>query len=236
VEPRGSCCAVMPGTEGMNEMTESAELGTSLPQPLSGIRVVELALGVAGPYAGKLLADYGADVIKVEPPEGDWSRREGVRTGDRPEPESSPLFLHLNTNRGRLAIATAGQTSGHNSARSAFGVAAVDVATAGAGVFTGGAANPVETFSSDGPRRVFFEADGSAITPGNFSSTGGELRQKPDIAAADGVSTATPGGFFDPFFGTSAAAPHAAAIAGLWASSSWYRSRPSLPLPIYRSR
>ena len=66
---------------------------------------------------------------------------------------------------------------------------------------------------SDGPRRVFFEADGTAITPGVFDSTGGELRQKPDLAAADCVSTASPG--FATFCGTSAAAPHAAAIAAL---------------------
>jgi hypothetical protein len=122
-------------------------------------------------------------------------------------------FLHLNANRGRLLAATAGQTSGHNSAVDAFGVAAVDVATAAGTSFTGGAANHVEPFSSDGPRRVFFLANGTAITPGNLSSTGGALRQKPDVAAADGVATATPG--FDPFFGTSAAAPHAAAIAAL---------------------
>ena len=51
------------------------------------------------------------------------------------------------------------------------------------------------------------------MTPGNFGSTGGKLRAKPDLAAADGVSTSTPG--FSTFFGTSAAAPHAAAIAGL---------------------
>jgi subtilisin family serine protease len=87
------------------------------------------------------------------------------------------------------------------------------VATAAGTSFTGGAANHVEPFSSDGPRRVFFLANGTAITPGNLSSTGGALRQKPDVAAADGVATATPG--FDPFFGTSAAAPHAAAIAAL---------------------
>ena len=40
-------------------------------QPLAGIVVVELATGIAGPYAGKLLADFGADVVKVEPPGGD---------------------------------------------------------------------------------------------------------------------------------------------------------------------
>ncbi|MEZ5409421.1 MAG: CoA transferase [Acidimicrobiales bacterium] len=69
------------------------------PQPLAGLRVVELATGVAGPYAAKLLADFGADVVKVEPPGGDPARREGARPGPRPDPERSPLFLHLNANK-----------------------------------------------------------------------------------------------------------------------------------------
>jgi len=79
--------------------------------------------------------------------------------------------------------------------------------------FSGGAVNPVEIFSSDGPRRFFYRADGTPVTPGNFLASGGAVRQKPDIAAGDGVSTSVPG--FAPFFGTSAAAPHAAAIAAL---------------------
>jgi hypothetical protein len=92
-------------------------------------------------------------------------------------------------------------------------VAAVDVrdAAGAGGVFAG--TESVETYSSDGPRRVFYEADGTPITPGNFSATGGELRAKPDLAAADCVSTAAPG--FATFCGTSAAAPHAAALAAL---------------------
>jgi subtilisin family serine protease len=122
-------------------------------------------------------------------------------------------FLYLSTTRGRLALATDGQTSGHSAARGAFSIAAVRANQAGGagGVFDG--SERVEKFSSDGPRRVFFESDGSAITPGDYSSSGGELRQKPDFAAADCVSTATPG--FRTFCGTSAAAPHAAAIAAL---------------------
>jgi len=122
-------------------------------------------------------------------------------------------FLHLSATRGRLAIATAGQTSGHSAARGAVSVAAVDARGAGGagGVFDG--SEPVHSYSSDGPRRVFYEADGTPITPGNLSATGGEVRQKPDLAAADCVSTASPG--FAVFCGTSAAAPHAAAAAAL---------------------
>ncbi len=134
-------------------------------------------------------------------------------------------FLHLNTNRGRLSIATAGQTHGHAAAANAYGCAATPAATAigpapnPTGPFPNpfNSSNVVERFSSDGPRRIFFRADGTAITPGNFLATGGLLRQKPDITAADGVSTAAPG--FGTFFGTSAAAPHAAAIAGLLKSA-----------------
>jgi Subtilase family len=126
-------------------------------------------------------------------------------------------FLHLNTNRGRLAVATAGQTHGHNSAFAAFGCAATPAAAAFPNPFS--SSNVVETFSSDGGRRIFFRADGTPITPGDFSATGGLLRQKPDITAADGVSVTGVGGFPSPFFGTSAAAPHAAAIAALLKSA-----------------
>ena len=73
----------------------------------------------------------------------------------------------------------------------------------------------METFSSDGPRKVFYQANGAPYTPGDVSSTGGIVRQKPDITAADGVQVTGVGGFPSPFFGTSAAAPHAGAIAGL---------------------
>ena len=121
-------------------------------------------------------------------------------------------FLRVDSLRGQLEKATSGQTVGHSAAKAAIGVAAVDVEDAGEdGVFDG--TESVEEFSSDGPRRFFFEPDGAPITPGNFSASGGELALKPDIAAADGVSTATPG--FGDFHGTSAAAPHAAAIAAL---------------------
>jgi hypothetical protein len=119
-------------------------------------------------------------------------------------------YLHVNTNRGRLAFATAGQVYGHNAAVNALTTAA---AFAQQPPVPFGGATTVETFSSDGPRRHFFSSDGTPFTPGDFSSTGGAVMPKPDLTAADGVSCAAPG--FNGFFGTSAAAPHAGAIAAL---------------------
>jgi len=79
---------------------------------LAGIRVIELAQGVAGPYCGKLLADAGAEVIKVEPPEaGDSSRNLGPFPDDIPDRETSGLYLHLNTNKKSVSL-DAGTASG----------------------------------------------------------------------------------------------------------------------------
>ncbi len=50
--------------------------------PFAGLRVVDLSQGIAGPYCAMLLAQYGADVIKVEPPQGDWVRQFGQIYGD----------------------------------------------------------------------------------------------------------------------------------------------------------
>ena len=136
-------------------------------------------------------------------------------------------YLRLNALRGQLEHATAGQTVGHSAGENAIGVAAVDARSAGGddGVFDG--TESVETFSADGPRRIFFQPDGTPITPEDFSSTGGEVLDKPDIAAADGVSTSTPG--FGTFHGTSAAAPHAAAIAALMVEAAGGRNQIDLP-------
>jgi hypothetical protein len=128
-------------------------------------------------------------------------------------------FLHLNANRGRFQIVTAGQTHGHSTVDSigAYGVAATPAVGPFPNAFT--SANVVETFSSDGPRRIFYQGNGTPFTPGNVGSTGGKVLQKPDITAADGVAVTGVGGFGSPFFGTSAAAPHAAAIAALLKSA-----------------
>ena len=67
---------------------------------LEGVRVVECAEMAAAPYCAKLLADLGAEVIKVEePPDGDEARRRGPFLHDTPHQERSGLFLYLNTNK-----------------------------------------------------------------------------------------------------------------------------------------
>ncbi|MEU3270216.1 CoA transferase [Saccharomonospora sp. NPDC006951] len=74
-------------------------------QVLSGIRVLDLSRWVAGEFASKLFADFGADVVKIERPgEGSLTRKWGPFPGDRPDPERSALFLHLNTNKRSLAM------------------------------------------------------------------------------------------------------------------------------------
>ncbi|MBE3555836.1 MAG: CoA transferase [Firmicutes bacterium] len=73
-------------------------------QVLSDVRVLDLTDSIAGPFAGKLFADFGADVIKVEPPQGDPARRYGPFPGDRPHPEASALFLHLNRNKRGITL------------------------------------------------------------------------------------------------------------------------------------
>src|SRR5207248_2448904 len=64
--------------------------------PLAGARVLDLGTGLAAPFCAKLLADLGADVIKVEPPGGDPARLLGPFPGDRPDPEASAAFLYVN--------------------------------------------------------------------------------------------------------------------------------------------
>ncbi len=67
--------------------------------PFRGLRVLDLGQGVASPYCAMLLALYGAEVIKVEPPEGDWSRGLGAKLADGAQTPMSLTF-----NRGKRAL------------------------------------------------------------------------------------------------------------------------------------
>jgi CoA:oxalate CoA-transferase len=72
---------------------------------LAGLKVIEFCDFVGGPYCGKLLADMGAEVIKLEKPGlGDKARSWGPFPQDLPHPEKSGLFLFLNTNKHSLSL------------------------------------------------------------------------------------------------------------------------------------
>jgi crotonobetainyl-CoA:carnitine CoA-transferase CaiB-like acyl-CoA transferase len=69
--------------------------------PLQGLRVLDITSMVAGPYAAQILADYGADVVKIEPPAGDLMRRGG---GSAKSPEMGSLYLQLNRNKRSIVL------------------------------------------------------------------------------------------------------------------------------------
>ena len=72
-------------------------------QPLTNYRVLDMS-GPMGVYCGKLLADMGADVVKVEPPGGDPMRRIGPFVHDEPGPERSLYWLQFNTNKRSVTL------------------------------------------------------------------------------------------------------------------------------------
>ena len=73
-------------------------LAAGYDRPYAGVRVLDLSQGIAGPYCAMLLAQYGADVLKVEPAAGDWGRSLGKRIGEH-------TAIDLTANRGKRSIA-----------------------------------------------------------------------------------------------------------------------------------
>src|SRR5262245_12350701 len=71
-----------------------------MPGPLAGVRVLELATVVLGPWACQILGDLGADVVKVEPPSGDSNRQ----VGPKKSPDMGALFLNCNRNKRSVVL------------------------------------------------------------------------------------------------------------------------------------
>jgi CoA:oxalate CoA-transferase len=96
-------------------------LNSGRPGPLAGIRIIEIAHMLAGPYCGMLLADMGAEVIKIEPPSGDIARTVGA-----PEVDGhNTYFASLNRNKRSVVLDLAspqGQSSLHALVRDANGL------------------------------------------------------------------------------------------------------------------
>ena len=72
---------------------------------LGDLKIVELAEMVAGPFCTKVMADLGAEVVKIEKPrDGDPARQRGPFPHDQPHLERSTLFLYLNTNKRGITL------------------------------------------------------------------------------------------------------------------------------------
>ncbi len=236
----GGTLALIPGGGLVHDFDPSAAVAQNNLLTLGGGATSPVNISWSDPLGGSsndydlfILNNAGTTVVASstntqsgtqDPYEQTGSNTTNNRAVIRQKAGAANRFLHLSTNRGRLNFSTDGETHGHACATGGYGVAATPAYSpfnfAPPPVFGPypnfySTADKVETFSSDGPRRIFFNANGTAITPGDFSSTGGQVLQQPLITAADGVAVTGVGGFGSPFFGTSAAAPHAAAIAGL---------------------
>ena len=75
-----------------------------MPAALEGISVLDLTHCIAGPYCTKLLAGFGADVLKIEPPGGERGRRMSPFFQDEPGPDSSLTFAYLNSGKRSLTL------------------------------------------------------------------------------------------------------------------------------------
>jgi len=87
----------MRGADSISPMTATP---LSQTRALGGVRILDLSSVVFGPYASQILADYGADVVKVEAPAGDSTRR----TGPAQEPGLAAIFLGLNRNKRSIVL------------------------------------------------------------------------------------------------------------------------------------
>jgi VCBS repeat-containing protein len=198
--------------------------------------------GSANDYDLYLLNGTGLAVIasstnvqngSQDPVESIGSSPVGYRVVVTKPVSAAARYLVLYTNKGGLTYATGGNGRGHNVSVDALSIAATPAADPYQGTgptgpypgtFTSSALS--EPFSADGPTKRFFTPAGVALTPGNFSATGGVNGNGPDLAAADGVITTTPG--YTRFYGTSAAAPNAAGLAAL----AWEAKPSATPLQI----
>lgn len=155
-----------------------------------GLRVVELGGGVSAPYAARLLADFGADVIKVERPGlGDESRRAGPFRDDRPDPEASGLFLYLNFNKRSVTLDVSTET-GAALLGALLAEADLLVENLGSGELAAlplpeGALHPrlvvcsISPYGQDGPKAGYLASEISAYAAGGMMYITGDGAREP---------------------------------------------------------
>ena len=161
--------------------------GTPPPAALAGVRVVECGKTAAASYCARLLADAGADVVKVEPPEGDPYRWRGPFPDGSPDPDWSGMFLYLNANKRGVTLES--QDLPQNAAFMEF-LAKADI------LVVGGQSGEIER---QGLRRNALERINpglivTAITPFGLSGpNSGYVGDELTAVASGGLSFATPG-------------------------------------------
>ena len=155
---------------------------------LSGLRVADISEGLAAPFAAKLLGDLGADVIKIEPPDGDSARRRGP-FADADDPEASAPFLYANTSKRSIVLGDADRDLRDRILAGADVIIAGEpeprLAERGIGYDDLAAANPglilvtVSGFGSSGPRADWKWSHLTACASGGFSHLCGRPEREP---------------------------------------------------------
>jgi crotonobetainyl-CoA:carnitine CoA-transferase CaiB-like acyl-CoA transferase len=167
---------------------------TTADAPLAGIRVVDLSEGIAGPFCAKVLADFGADVVKVERPAGDPTRHMGPHPtpGSPGRTDAGGLFLHLNTNkrgvviddrlpdgaevvRALTAAADVVVESDRPGARTAVGLDAASLLAATPSLVV----TSVTPFGQDGPYRDYVMTEIVAFAMGGPMNSSGNPAREP---------------------------------------------------------
>src|SRR2546428_12099480 len=98
-------CEIETGSSALRFLMGLNIIRLTMPdRALEGLNVVECNTTGAAAYASKLMADLGADVVKVEPPEGDFARTLGPFPGGEPHPEKSGTFLYYNCNKQSVTL------------------------------------------------------------------------------------------------------------------------------------
>lgn len=172
-------------------MSNAADHVPGSPAALSGVRVVECTESVSPSFCARLLADAGADVVKVERPNGDPLRRRGPFPDGFPDPDWSGMFLYLNANK-RGIVLSMSKDRGVPGQKAAFDelVSAADI------LVTGGQSAELER---QGLRRKHLQHLNpslvvAAITPFGLSGpNSGYVGDDLTAVAAGGLSFATPG-------------------------------------------
>ncbi len=161
--------------------------------PLAGVRVIDFTHHVAGPYCTRLLAEYGAEVIKVERPGcGDPSRQAPPFARDEPHVEGSLLHLHLNVSKKSITLnlqSPAGRAIAHRLVESAqvvvenfrpgtmdkFGLGWGDLSSAHPGLVM----TSISNFGQSGPYRDFRSSEIVAYAMGGSMQSTGHADREP---------------------------------------------------------